>query len=1068
MENWARNVAVAPTEECGPATILELRTIVSGLFRSHRRARAIGGGWSFTDVMASTDVLINTRPLRGIVAFSKGSEVWGHRMPSAPRDRLAPEWPLILSTALNEAVRSSGRRFAHVLAGTNIRELYLALDSPAGYPGGAPGDDRPGRTPWMLPTKVGLSGQTLAGALSTGSHGGDFNLPPLADHVRAIHLVGHDGELHWIERPGARSITDPEKMKRSAPIAGTPSMAWPHNIHYDDAWFDAALVSVGSMGILASLILEVDEQYGISERSLDTTWSDIRPMLASGALFTSTQFSARDPARRWIDLHDPAPDRAPRGLGIAINPYRLSDDYSAAASPDRGCRLSTQAQSAGYEGERHWTDVEHLELRFMDLIRRFEAGGLRMAREAIHTFLDLWNGLEGTGGKYRKSYTVWDPARIWQRGEFPDKRLFLSQEIAVSTIGGNHVRCVDRLLAIFDELVRTLPEGAKCAGAIFLRFTRPSAALLGMQHSAAARPDERFCYIEVLVAKEIDIFGNVHAGHHNMENLTEHWLRRFEAAAGAFGGRMHWGQLNHMTRAVVERDYPDSLPVWRRVMTAIAEAGRADLFSSSFSRRCGLEAYTEVMAACSWGANRYDVFSFNEKGDVLQLWWDGRWHWSTLDNGFATDPSHVQERFLGPLTATSWGPDRIDVFGLGRRGGILQLWWQGGWHWTDLGQAMPAAFPRDAALLGPMAATAPGPGRIELFALGANGKVWRYWFDAHGWHSHDLGNGFASGERFTGTISAASWGPGRVDVFGLGTQGQVLQLWREGDESAAWNWSDLRDRFPPERVRIAGPLAATATAPNRIDIFCMGESGSVRRLFFDSGWADEEYMPAFPGRVIRVGSPHEFGETPDINQWFRYDARRSAVERFTGPLAVASWGGRRIDVFGFGESGNVLQLWRDFDGAPWAWSDLDNGWARNADMLVTSLDIQIRTGDDDLRVDGNGTSRAFGFVRLAGGGEASADLNRGAAWPNYSVNTATLALPAPTRLGDIASFGIRFASGGSLGINADNWRIEEVKVWFKGPQASGILLHRCGAPALWYFQKNSNQVWEVPASWART
>ena len=35
----------------------------------------------------------------------------------------------------------------------------------------------------------GSSGQTLAGAISTGTHGGDKFIAPLADSVVAIHLI---------------------------------------------------------------------------------------------------------------------------------------------------------------------------------------------------------------------------------------------------------------------------------------------------------------------------------------------------------------------------------------------------------------------------------------------------------------------------------------------------------------------------------------------------------------------------------------------------------------------------------------------------------------------------------------------------------------------------------------------------------------------------------------------------------------------------------------------------------------------------------------------------------------
>src|SRR5918996_1202512 len=85
------------------------------------------------------------------------------------------------------------------------------------------------------------------------------------------------------------------------------------------------------------------------------------------------------------------------------------------------------------------------------------------------------------------------------------------------------------------------------------------------------------------------------------------------------------------------------------------------------------------LTAASWGEGRYDVFGLGQSGNVLQLWFDGSWHWSNLGNGFSGD------RFVGPLTAASWGEGRYDVFGLGQSGNVLQLWFDGSWHWSNLG-----------------------------------------------------------------------------------------------------------------------------------------------------------------------------------------------------------------------------------------------------------------------------------------------------------------------------------------------------------------------------------------------
>ena len=52
---------------------------------------------------------------------------------------------------------------------------------------------------WAFKTLGGAGGQTVFGALTTGTHGGDVKLPPIAEPVRAMHLVVDGGKHFWIE-----------------------------------------------------------------------------------------------------------------------------------------------------------------------------------------------------------------------------------------------------------------------------------------------------------------------------------------------------------------------------------------------------------------------------------------------------------------------------------------------------------------------------------------------------------------------------------------------------------------------------------------------------------------------------------------------------------------------------------------------------------------------------------------------------------------------------------------------------------------------------------------------------
>ena len=61
----------------------------------------------------------------------------------------------------------------------------------------------------------GSPGATLAGALSTATHGGEYNAPLLVDAVCAVHLVGPGGEQWWVE--GDYPVANQAKLQARYP-----------------------------------------------------------------------------------------------------------------------------------------------------------------------------------------------------------------------------------------------------------------------------------------------------------------------------------------------------------------------------------------------------------------------------------------------------------------------------------------------------------------------------------------------------------------------------------------------------------------------------------------------------------------------------------------------------------------------------------------------------------------------------------------------------------------------------------------------------------------------------------
>jgi len=160
----------------------------------------------------------------------------------------------------------------HVEAGITMADLQQLLDH---------------QQPRMaiLDSSAGPSGATLAGVLSTSTHGAAFRWPLLADTVKAVHLVGPGGEQWWIE--GDMPVANQTKLHLRYPeidqhhfIAkgwnGIPSLA-------SQDVLNAVTVSMGTMGVIYSVVLEVAPQFGLRQVVHPTTWIDL--LKAAGIQF---------------------------------------------------------------------------------------------------------------------------------------------------------------------------------------------------------------------------------------------------------------------------------------------------------------------------------------------------------------------------------------------------------------------------------------------------------------------------------------------------------------------------------------------------------------------------------------------------------------------------------------------------------------------------------------------------------------------------------------------------------------------------------------------------------------
>ncbi|MCB2209115.1 MAG: FAD-binding protein [Bacteroidetes bacterium] len=104
-----------------------------------------------------------------------------------------------------------------------------------------------------LKVSGGSNGQTIAGAISTGVHGGAFDYQCISDYVKGLHLVigPKPTDLVYLERASESVLSDQFAQLLNSRIIR------------DDDIFNAAIVGLGSFGFIAAVILEVEDIFSL-------------------------------------------------------------------------------------------------------------------------------------------------------------------------------------------------------------------------------------------------------------------------------------------------------------------------------------------------------------------------------------------------------------------------------------------------------------------------------------------------------------------------------------------------------------------------------------------------------------------------------------------------------------------------------------------------------------------------------------------------------------------------------------------------------------------------------------
>lgn len=830
--NWANNRQTDLQGHCRPQCLEELVAIVKTATRQNKRVRAVGSSWSFSDIGMTPGYIVETSRLDRFLGTVLPNAIATDRTSTFPDPR-GPAPP-------------AANLFVHVEAGIQLQKLLEWLDV---------------QEPQALApaTMGGAAGQTLAGVISTSVHGSHYGLPPFPDWVRAIHLVGPDGRQYWIE-PEDRPITDILKL----PDALGPDVT----IKRDNDWFQSAVVAVGSLGIIYSVILEVRSAYNLEETRTELPWKELKPRLE----IVRSQFADADGVQLAIDPGTMASDNPQCYLCVRkwvslTTPPKGSPGFDPLGAFCEGHLLLElffeAARAAGKEPAilaaillalpaipavalllpplvPALAALATLAAATPILIPLLRAAGPGAIGDLIGMALDKHPGVvagftslmtkqsQGARVTVDLAHKVMGPpnkAECAARG--------LAFEIAFKTDDKSHLNFIDAALRMFKQ---EAANGRYLGGYFAVRFVGSSRAILSPQQSNTT------CMIEVTGLRTL--------------SSTKPLLAQLESLGRDMGGIQHWAMFDvdmtgkTLTAADVARAYP-RLNTWRKVRWELTNGGTVHTFDNDFMSRTGLSdppttpwkplggEFTSGPAVTSWAPNRLDVFARGTNNALYTSSWTGAawngWH--------PVAPQPMDSR----PAAVSWGPNRIDLFARGTDRQMHHMWWDGTqWsRWTPLGGEFSS---------GPAVASS-GSNLLDVFGRGTDNALYTNSWDGSAWSGWRQ----VAPEPIDSDPAAIARAKNRIDVFARGTDKQMYHTWR--DRSRWSGWKPLGGEF-------TSGAAVSSWGPNRLDVFGRGTDNAL----YTNSWAGKGW-----------------------SGW-----RAVAPDPISSDPAAVSWGSNRIDLFARG------------------------------------------------------------------------------------------------------------------------------------------------------------------------
>ena len=240
LHNSAGSATLARMAESAAA----VQALIGRAFAERRRLRAQGAAWSFSEAAA----------VPGGWCLATGHGNWLFRLPST---HVLPGYV--------------GDHDGLVLCqtGVSVAQLNIFLEAR-------------GRS---LATTGASNGQTLVGAMSTGTHGSAIDQPAIQGQIAGLQLLPAPDVNLWVE-PASAPVTD----GRMAEELGA-------KVVRDDALFEAALVGLGALGVVHAVLVKTVPRFllEMNRQRLPLTAAIERAMTGGGFEGAGLPGAARRP-----------------------------------------------------------------------------------------------------------------------------------------------------------------------------------------------------------------------------------------------------------------------------------------------------------------------------------------------------------------------------------------------------------------------------------------------------------------------------------------------------------------------------------------------------------------------------------------------------------------------------------------------------------------------------------------------------------------------------------------------------------------------------------------------------